>query len=183
MLRFATLTAAAVVLSACSSGSDDVDADGDGTISEAEAKSAAARVRPLEAGEYKMSMELLEIVDPTLSEEEIAQARKFFSAMSGMAPAKCLSEEEAAEGMTGVAEGLQNGNCTTDKLTTNADGMQGEMTCKGDNGPAKVSINSTSTGTESTMTMKVVEPTGQGSDKSVTMKIGMTRTGDCTPKS
>ncbi|MBX7540085.1 DUF3617 domain-containing protein [Qipengyuania sphaerica] len=182
MLRIVTVAAAALALAACSS-SDDVDADGDGTVSAEEAKNAAAKVRPLEPGEYKMSMELVEIVDPTMSEEEIAQARKFFSAMSGMAPAKCLSEEEASEGMTGIAEGLQKGDCTTDKLTANSDGMQGEMTCKGDNGPAKVTIDTTSTGTESMMTMSVTEPTGEGSDKKVTMKIGMTRTGDCTPNS
>ena len=179
MLRLATITAATLVLAACSSGSDDVDADGDGTVSAEEAKTAAAKVRPLEPGEYKMSMELVDIVDPTLDEQEIAQARKFFSAMSGMAPAKCLSEEEAKEGMTGIAEGMQNGDCTMDTLTANADGMQGAMTCKGENGPAKVTMDTTSTGTESVMTMKVVEPTGQGSDKSVTMKIGMTRVGDC----
>ena len=99
--------------------------------------------------------------------------------MSGMAPPKCLSEEEAKEGMTGIAEGLQKGDCTTENLTANEDGMKGEMTCKGDNGPAKVTIDTTSTGTESMMTMSVVEPTGEGSEKKVTMKIGMTRVGDC----
>ena len=40
-------------------------------------------------------------------------------------------------------------------------------------------LDTTATGTESVMTMSVVEPTGQGSDKSMTMKIGMTRIGDC----
>ena len=179
MFRFALTTSAALALAACSSGSDDVDADGDGTVSAEEATAAAAKVRPLEPGQYRMSMELLEITDPTMSDEEIAQARQFFAAMGGMAPPRCLSEEEANRGMAGVAEGLQNGNCTTDSLTANADGMKGEMTCKGENGPAKVTLDTTATGTESVMTMSVVEPTGQGSDKSMTMKIGMTRIGDC----
>ena len=179
MFRIATAACAALALAACSSGSDEVDADGDGTVSGEEAAAAVAKVRPLEPGEYKMSMELVDLVDPTMKEEEIAQAKQFFSSMSGMAPAKCLSEEEAKEGMTGIAEGMQNGDCTMDTLAADEDGMQGQMTCKGENGPAKVTMDTTSTGTESVMTMTVVEPTAQGSEKSVTMKIGMTRVGDC----
>ena len=180
-MRYGTciLAAAACALAACGSNSDAVDADGDGEITADEAKAASARVRPLEPGEYKMNMELVSIQDPSLSAEEIAQAKTFFSSMSGMAPARCLTEEEAAKGMTGIAEGMQQGDCSTETLTTDADGMQGEMVCKGANGDARITIDSTTTGTASQMTMKVVEPAAKGGDKSVTMKIGMTRVGDC----
>ena len=179
MFRFATVTCAAIALAACSSGSEEVDADGDGTVSSEEAAEAVAKVRPLEPGQYSMSMELIELTDPTMSEEEIAQAKQFFSSMSGMAPPRCLNEEEAKEGMMGVAETIQNGDCTIDSMTSDADGMQGEMTCKAENGEAKVTMQTTSTGTESEMTMNVVEPTADGEEKAVTMKVGMTRTGDC----
>ncbi|MXO47055.1 DUF3617 family protein [Erythrobacter vulgaris] len=179
MFRFATVTCAAIALAACSSGSDEVDADGDGTVSSEEAAEAVAKVRPLEPGQYSMSMELIELTDPTMSEEEIAQAKQFFSSMSGMAPPRCLNEEEAKEGMMGVAETIQNGDCTIDSMTSDADGMRGEMTCKAENGEAKVTMQTTSTGTESEMTMNVVEPTADGEEKAVTMKVGMTRTGDC----
>ena len=180
MFRIVTTACAALALAACSSGSEDVDADGDGTVSAEEAEAAMAKVRPLEPGEYTMSMEIVELTDPTMSEEEVAQAKQFFSAMSGMAPPRCLSEEEAKEGMMGVAETIQNGDCTIDTLTSSEDGMEGAMTCKGENGNnAKVNMTTTSTGTESEMTMNVVEPTADG-DRTVTMKVGMTRTGDCT---
>lgn len=181
MFRIATIACTALALAACSSGGDDVDADGDGTISTEEAQAAAQKVRRLEAGEYAMSMELLELEDPAMTPEEIEQAKKFISAMGGMAPAKCMSEEEANEGMVGVAEGMQQGECTMESLTSNEDGMNGTMTCKGQNGPAKVTIDSASTGTESEMTMRVVEPNGSGSEKTVAMKITMTRKGDCKP--
>ena len=179
MLRFATLAAAAFALTACSSGSEDVDADGDGTVSAEEAQAASDRVRPMEPGEYKMAMELVELQDPSLSEAEIEQARQFFSQMSNMAPAKCLTEEEANQGMSGIAEGLQQGDCTTETMTANEDGMNGTMTCKGQNGDARVTIQTTSTGTASEMTMKVVEPTADAQEKSTTMKITMNRVGDC----
>ena len=182
MFRFVTTACAALALAACSSGSDEVDADGDGTISNEEAQTAASKVRRLEAGEYKMSMELLELEDPSMKPEEIEQAKQFFSAMGGMAPAKCMSEEEANEGLVGVAEGMQQGECTMESLTSNEDGIKGAMTCKGQNGPAKVTMDTTSTGTESEMTMRVVEPNGSGSEKTVAMKVTMTRTGDCTPE-
>ncbi len=137
-------------------------------------------MRPLEPGEYKMNMEIVSIEDPSLSEEEIAKAKQFFGAMSGMAPPRCLSEEEASKGMTGIAEGLQQGDCDTTSLTTNEDGMQGTMVCKGRDGEARITIDSKTTDTESQMTMNVVEPAAGGGEKNVVMKIGMTRVGDCT---
>ena len=142
MTRLGLCAVAALALSGCGSSNDAVDADGDGEISASEAQAAAARVRPLEPGEYKMNMELVSIEDPSLSEEEIAQAKQFFGAMSGMAPARCLTEEEAAEGMTGIAEGLQQGDCDTTSLTTDQNGMQGEMICKGQDGEARITIGS-----------------------------------------
>ena len=181
MLRFALTASAALALAACSSGSDEVDADGDGKVSSEEAKAAAGKVRPLQQGEYKMNMEIVDLVDPSMSEEEVAQAKQFFSSMSGMAPPRCLTQEEAEEGMMGVAETIQNGDCTVDNMTANEDGMQGEMTCKTASGNAKVTMDTTSTGTESQMSMNVVEPNAEGGEKRVTMKVGMTRTGDCTP--
>ena len=179
MFRIVTTACAALALAACSSGSEEVDVDGDGTVSTEEAKQAAEKVRPLEPGEYKMQMELVDLTDPTMSAEEIAQAKQFFSSMSGMAPPRCLTQEEANEGMAGIAQGLQDGNCTVQSMTADKDGMRGEMTCKGQNGEAKVNLDTTSTGTSSEMTMRVVEPTADGKEKSTTMKIGMTRTGDC----
>ena len=179
MFRFVTTACAVLALAACSSGSEEVDADGDGTVSTEEAKQAAQKVRPLEPGEYKMNMELVDLTDPTMSAEEIAQAKQFFSSMSGMAPARCLTEEEANEGMAGIAQGLQDGNCTVQNMTADEGGMRGEMTCKGQNGDAKVNIDTTSTGTSSQMTMRVAEPTADGQEKTTTMKIGMTRVGDC----
>lgn len=179
MLRFALTAPIALALAACSSGADEVDADGDGTISREETQAAATKVRRLEAGEYKMAMELVELDDPTMSPEEVAQAKKFFSAMGGMSPSKCMTEEEANEGMVGIAEGMQKGDCTTDSMTADENGMRGTLTCQGKNGPAKVTMNSTSTGTEGEMSMRVVEPTSDGKEKTVAMKITMTRQGDC----
>lgn len=180
MFRIVTTAAAALALAACSSGNDDGDTDGDGTISAEEASAAAAKMRPLEAGEYKMKMEIVDIVDPGANPEEIEQAKKFFSTMSEMAPPRCLNEEEAKEGMMGIAESIQNGDCTVEKMSSNADGMTSEMTCKAQNGDAKVVMESTSTGTEAEMTMTVTEPTVDSSEKRVVMKVGMTRQGDCS---
>ena len=179
MFRFVTTAAAALALAACSSGSDDGDTDGDGTISAEEASAAAAKMRPLEAGEYKVKMEIVEIVDPQAKPEEIEQAKKFFATMSEMAPPRCLNEEEAKDGMMGIAESIQSGDCTVEKMTSNADGMTSDMTCKAPSGDAKVKMESTSTGTEGEMTMTVTEPSGNSAEKRVVMKVGMTRQGDC----
>ena len=175
-----TLAIATIALAACGSSSD-ADTDGDGTVSADEVEAAAAKVKPLEAGEYKMNMELVELVDPSMSPEDIAKAKEFMNAMANAAPARCLSEEEASKGMIGIAEQLQNGDCTMDSLTSDADGMQAAMTCKAGGGDAKITIDSQSTGTASEMTMTAVEPVAGSEDtKRVTMKVGMTRTGDCT---
>ena len=178
MRHFFPVALAALALAACSS-SDDADTDGDGEVSVDEIKAATAKVTPLEAGQYKMGMELVELVDPTMSAEEIGKAKEFMGAMAGMAPPRCLTEEEASKGMVGVAEQMQSGDCAMDSLTSNTEGMKAEMTCKAPAGDAKVSLASTSTGTSSEMTMTAIEPSEQG-EKKVTMKVTMTRTGDCT---
>ena len=173
-----TLALASLALASCGS-SDDADTDGDGAVSVDEVRAATAKITPLEAGQYKMTMELVELVDPSMSEQDIAQAKEFMGAMGGMAPPRCLTEEEASKGMVGVAEQMQSGDCTMDSLTSNADGMKADMTCKAATGDAKVSLASTFTGTSSEMTMTAIEPSEQG-EKKVTMKVTMNRTGDCT---
>ncbi|WP_394270209.1 DUF3617 domain-containing protein [Qipengyuania sp.] len=169
-----------LTLAACGGGADDADADGDGTVSAEEVTAAAAKVTPLQPGQYAMTTELLEIVDPSLSTEEIAQAKAFLGEMGKMAPARCLAEDDARNGMVGIAQSLQNGDCTIRNLTSDADGLKAQMTCKNAGKEAEVALDGVSTGTTSQMTMTVVEPgAGEGQDKRMVMKIGMNRLGDC----
>ena len=175
---FASL--AAVSLAACSGGTENADADGDGSVSAEEVKAATAKVKPLQPGMYKMSMKLEELEDPSMSAEEVEQARGFFESMGNMAPPRCLTTEEANKGMVGLAEQLQSGDCKVDSMTSTDTTFKTAMTCKGPTGEGKATLDGTSTGTESQMTMAVTEPGKDGkSEKRMVMTVGMTRTGDC----
>lgn len=171
---------AAVSLAACSGGSDNADADGDGSVSAEEVKAATAKVKPLQPGEYKMSMDLQEMVDPSMSAQEIEQAKGFFEGMGNMAPPRCLTTEEANKGMVGLAEQLQSGDCKVDSMSSTDTTFKAAMTCKGPTGEGKATLDGTSTGTESQMTMAVTEPGKDGKgEKRMVMKVTMTRIGDC----
>ena len=175
--KFLAVSAATVALAACG-GSGNADADGDGRVSAEEMKNAAADMEPLQPGEYKMSMELVELEDPTVTPEELEQAKSFFGMMSSMAPAKCMTAEELENPMVDLADNMQDGDCEVTSMNASGGNMKAEMSCSGDKGAADVTLESTSTATSSQMTMTAVETTEQG-PKRMVMKIGMERQGDC----
>ena len=168
---------ATLTLGACG-GSGNADADGDGQFSADEMKSAASKMEPLQPGEYKMNMELVEIVDPAAKPEEIEQAKQAFAMMGSMAPTKCMTEEELKSPMIDMAENMQNGDCEVVDMTSNGGRMTADMVCKSEEGEATVKLDSTSTKTSTQMTMTAEEKTAEG-PKRVVMKMGMERQGDC----
>lgn len=181
--KFALFVAApALMLAGCNAAEEGTaDADGDGKISSEEMAGAAKALTKLQPGEYKMSMELLEIEDANLSEEDIKKAKEGFAMMSNMAPPRCITGEEEDEGMMGLAKEMQNGDCETTKLNSSASKIDAEMTCSGPNGTATVVLDGTASETSSSMTMTMSQPEGQdaGGPKKAVMRIGMERTGDC----
>lgn len=178
-LVLATPLAVGLVLSACGD-SGNADADGDGVVSTEEMSAAVADREPMQPGEYRLSMELVELVDPESSPQELEQARAFFGMMGSMAPPQCMTAEELDGGMMDVAEGMQSGDCEVTSMNVSGADMNAEMSCQSNSGGiATVTIAGTQTSTSSEMTMTAVEPSDAG-DKRLTMRIGMERIGDCS---
>ena len=179
-LILATPVALGLALAACGESGGSADADGDGVISAEEMTAAVADREPLQPGMYQMSMELLELEDPTMTPEELEQGRAMFQMIGSMAPAQCMTAEDLDGGMMDVAEQMQSGDCQITSMNTSGDTMNAEMSCQSDTGgTANVSLESTQTGTSSQMTMTASEETEQG-PKRLVMQIGLERTGDCT---
>lgn len=178
-LVLATPIALGLVLAACGE-SGSADADGDGVISAEEMSAAVADREPMQPGEYRLSMEVLELEDPESTPEELQQARAFFEMMGSMAPPQCMTAEDLDGGMMDVAEQMQSGDCQITSMNTSGPNMNAEMSCQSDGGgTANVTIDSTQTATSSEMTMTAVENSDAG-DKRLSMRIGMERIGDCS---
>lgn len=177
------LSASAALLAGCSVADSEKsgDTDGDGVFSADEVTAASERLQKLTPGEYKLSMELVEIVDSSMSEEDITQAKEGLAMMSEMAPAKCVTGEGEDEGIVNLAKEMQSGDCETTRLSSSVSEIDAEMTCTAPQGTTTVALTGTARETSSEMTMTMTQPLADGAteQKKAVMRVSMKRTGDC----
>ena len=172
--------AAVLVLGACSGGDEAADAGG----GEAEEMAAAAEDGPTpQAGQYRTTMELLEISVPNAPPEMAQALQQGFGEGAQEANTYCVTPEQAAQATSReeVLKNLADSNCTVDEFNQAGGQINALLTCSGDgmmNG--QVTLTGTMTETSSNMEMSFKMQVPQAGEATMRMRMVSERIGDCS---
>jgi Protein of unknown function (DUF3617) len=172
--------AALLVLGACSSSEDAADAGG----SEAEEMAAAAEDGPTpQAGQYRTTMELLEISVPDAPPEMAQALQQGFGQGAQEANTYCVTPEQAAQSTSReeVLKNLADSNCTVDRYDQSGGRIDAALTCAGDgmmSGEVLLTGTMTETGSDMEMSFKMQVP--QAGEATMRMHMVSERIGDCS---
>lgn len=172
------LSALSLSLGACGGSETDTASEGK-SISGAEiaerAQSSAIKPQP---GQYKVSMEVLEVDIPGAPPQAVDMMR---SMMSSRTHQYCLSQDDVDTGFEEMArQSQEDGDCTFQRFDVDGGSIDAQMTCDA-NGQGKMTMTMKGEGTptrsEMDMTMKG-NMAGMG-DSTIRMKATHERVGDC----
>lgn len=172
--------AALLVLAACSSSEDAAEAGG----SEAEEMAAAAEDGPTpQAGQYRTTMELLDIAVPNAPPEMAQALQQGFGAGAQQANTYCVTAEQAAQSTSReeMLKNLADSNCTVDEFNQAGGQINALLSCSGDgmmNGQVTLTGTMTETGSNMEMSFKMQVP--QAGEATMRMRMVSERIGDCT---
>jgi len=176
--RILFASVATLVLTGC--GSPDAgDETGGGesiSVEEVAARAKANAVRP-EPGEYRVSMEVLEVDIPGAPQ---GTADMMKDMMGGQTHNYCLRPEDVENGFEEMAKQGQEGDCSFQRFDVAGGDFDAQMTCNaGGQGTMTMTMKGTGTPTSSEvdMTMKG-NMTGMG-ESTIRMKARHDRIGDC----
>lgn len=172
--------AALLVLAACSSDEDAADVGG----SEAEEMAAAAEDGPTpQAGQYRTTMELLDIAVPNAPPEMANMLRQGFGEGAQQANTYCVTAEQAAQSTSReeMLKNLADSNCTVDEFNQSGGQINALLSCSGDgmmNGQVTLAGTMTETGSNMEMSFKMQIP--QAGEATMRMRMVSERIGDCS---
>jgi len=143
---------------------------------------AMANLPKPEAGEYRITGELVEFEVPGMSDEETQMARGFMSAIFSQPQTQCVTAEQAAEGYESVIGnmGQDDESCEMSTFNTTASGFTAVMNCddgQGNVGTMTYEGEVTSTSMDATMTVDGNDP-DMGSMRFV-VNMASERVGEC----
>lgn len=179
-LHTLVLALSSLALASCGGDSDGTTADS-GPSENLSAEEVAERTRDSgikpEPGQYRVSMEVLEVSIPGAPQGAADMMR---SMMGGQTHQYCLTQDEVDEGFENMARQSQEGDCTFDRWDINGGDFDGKMTC---DVPGQGAMTMTMTGTGSP-TRSEVNMTMQGDmagmgQSTIRMKATHERIGDC----
>jgi hypothetical protein len=171
--------AAAILLAACGGNAD---TDGDGAISTDEAVAEAAGAIQPQPGQYRTSIEVLELEIPGMPEEMQRQMRtQMGNAMGGEGLTYCLTPEDAAaNGAEEMAKNMAAADCTIARFDVSGGTISSEMQCKdASGGTSKVAMEGQMSATGSTMTMTNDIALPDGNRMRSKSRVTAERIGDC----
>lgn len=178
-MRSTSLVLATLSLSLAACGGD---AAGDNEPSEnLSVEEVAERTRDNgikpEPGQYRVSMEVLEVKIPGAPDGAADMMRGM---MGGQTHQYCLTQEDVENGFEDMVKQSQEGDCTFDKWDIDGGDFDGKMTC---NVPGQGSMTMTMAG-KGTPTRSEVDMTMQGNmggmgESTIRMKATHERIGDC----
>jgi len=175
--KFALAPMAVLALAAC--GEDPVDANADGEISIAEAAERAADsgIKPL-PGEYKVSMEVLEVEIPGAPEGMVDMMR---SSMGGRTHTYCMTQEDVDKGFEEMArQSQEDQDCSFEQFDIDGGDFNGKMVCNvAGQSSMTMTMQGTGTPTRSEMDMRMEGNVGGMGDMNMRMKTTHERVGDC----
>ena len=171
---------ALLLLAGCGSSEDAADAGG----SEADEMAAAAEDGPTpQAGQYRTTMELLEISIPDAPPEVANMMRQGFGQGPQEAKTYCVTPEQAAQSTSReeVLKNLADSNCTVDSFDMAGGQIQAALTCSGDGAmTGQVTLTGTMTETSSDMEMSFKMQVPQAGEATMRMHMVSERIGDCS---
>lgn len=124
--KIALAATASLALAACgNSGTVDDPSD------PAQIEAATQDLPRPQAGEYRMTGELLEIEIPGASEEELSMFREIMAAGAEQEQTFCMTQEEADAGYEEFLENLQQGSdqCEFTSFAVSGDTLDAQMAC------------------------------------------------------
>lgn len=169
---------ASLALAACGSDAPEP-ADSGETVSmdEVMARAEANAMKP-QAGQYSVSMDVLEVDIPGAPKEAVDMMRGM---MAGQSHSYCLTQEDVDKGWEEMArQSQENSDCKFQRFDVDGGDFDAQMICDaGGQGTMTMTMKGkgTPTSSEMDMTMKG-NMTGMG-ESTIRMKATHTRTGDC----
>lgn len=152
--------------------------------SEAEEMAAAAEDGPTpQAGQYRTTMELLEISMPDAPPEVANMMRQGFGQGPQEAKTYCVTPEQAAQSTSReeVLKNLADSNCTVDSFEMAGGRIEAALTCSGEGAmTGQVQLTGTMTETSSDMEMSFKMQVPQAGEATMRMHMVSERIGDCT---
>ncbi len=178
MRRHIVLATAAFALAAC--GSSDADADGDGEISLAEAAAQSADMVQPEPGQYRATVEVVDVEMPGAPQETQAMMKAMLAG-GPQVNEFCLTREDADKGFEEVLrQSQQNEDCSFEKFDAQGGKIDAVMVCQGaDRGSARIAMQGSATSKSSSMAMTMDAKGPDGQAMKMTMKTEQERIGKC----
>lgn len=180
-MRFAlAIACAALIPAACGSPETDVDADGDGTITMEEAAAKSREMVKPEPGQYRASVEMVDLQMPNAPEEVREMMRQAMSA-GKQTSEFCLTKEDAEKGFAeAIRESQAQDDCTFERFDAEDGSIDALMVCEAP-GRGTVRMEITGKGTPtSSQTRMVMNGEGPGGEPmTLTMTSEQERIGDC----
>lgn len=171
--------AAVLVLAGCSGSEDAADAG-----NEAEEMAAAAEDGPTpQAGQYRTTMELIELSIPDAPPEMAQAMQQGFGEGAQEAKTYCVTPEQAAQATSReeMLKNLADSNCTVDRFDQSGGRIDAALTCSGDgmmSGEVLLAGTMSETGSDMEMSFKMQIP--QAGEATMRMRMVSERIGDCS---
>ncbi|MBE5074133.1 DUF3617 domain-containing protein [Erythrobacteraceae bacterium E2-1 Yellow Sea] len=172
------LAAISLGLAACGSADDQSAGSGDSiSVEEAAERAKASGVKP-EPGQYRVTMEVLEVDIPGAPPQAVQMMREM---MGGQSHQYCLTQEDVDKGFEEMARQSQDGDCTFERFDMDGGDLDAKMVCTQD-GQGSVTMNLKGTGgaTRSDMDMLMEGNMGGMGKSTIHMRATHERIGDCT---
>lgn len=179
-MRHLTLLApiATLALAACSSEEPDtIDSGEEVSMEEVAARAKASAIKP-EPGQYRVTMEVLEVDIPGAPEGAADMMRGM---MSGQSHSYCMTQEDVDKGFEEMARNSQEGSdCSFQRFDIDGGEFDAKMTCRADGqGVMTMTMKGSGTPTSSEVDMTMEGNMGGMGDSTIRMRAKHERTGDC----
>lgn len=172
---FALPLAAAVLLAACDSGSDE-------PKSVQQVKAEMADMTKPRPGLYRSTSKIVSFEVPGMPAAQAEKMKQMFSTTQ-QGNEFCLTQQEADKGFEEMTKKLAEGNCTYDRFNADGGKLDAKLTCvTGEKMKASIEMKGTMGAEGSQMTMSVNQsPPGMPAGGAVKMvaEVASKRVGDC----
>ncbi len=176
IIRILPLAAVSIALAACDSSPPESESGESLSMAEVADRAQNSSIKP-EPGQYRVSMEVLEVSIPGAPPEAADMMRGM---MSGQSQEYCLTQADVDKGFEEMARQGQDENCSFEKFDVDGGDINAKMSC---NIPGQGAMTMTMDGS-ATPTSSIMEMTMQGNmagmgDSTIRMKASHERIGDC----
>lgn len=170
------LVAITLGLSACGSADEEAGSGEGISIEEAAERAKDSGVKP-QPGQYRVTMEVLEVDIPGAPPEAVKMMRDM---MGGQSHEYCLTQEDVDKGFEEMARQSQDGECSFERFDMDGGDLDAKMVCtQAGQGSVTMTLTGTGSATRSDMDM-LMEGNMTGMGKStIHMKAKHERIGDC----